>query len=182
MKKFLTFILVFVAALLLVACGQKVVVEFDTNGGNSIANIELEDINDFKLPTAPTKEGYEFKGWYLDADFTKEFKSLEGLEGTVKLYAKWEEKVVEATKYTVTFKGKDGAVIETQEVEEGKAATAPAAPEVEGFVFKGWDKAFDNVTGDLEVNAVYEEEVVLPTVGTIAEIVAGKMAYMKLQL
>ena len=70
---------------------------------------------------------------------------------------KEEEIVVE--KFTVTFKGKDGAVLSTVEVEEGKAATAPNAPEVEGFEFKGWDKEFANVTSDLEVNAIYEKVV-----------------------
>ena len=70
---------------------------------------------------------------------------------------KEEEIVVE--KFTVTFKGKDGVVLATVEVEEGKVATAPNAPDVEGFEFKGWDKEFANVTSDLEVNAIYEKVV-----------------------
>ena len=62
-------------------------------------------------------------------------------------------------KFIVTFKGKDGEVLATVEVEEGKAATAPNAPDVEGFEFKGWDKEFANVASDLEVNAIYEKVV-----------------------
>lgn len=67
------------------------------------------------------------------------------------------------TTYTVTFKGIDGAVIDTQTVEEGTAATAPAAPAVEGKTFTGWDADFSAVTGDLVVNAIYEDVKVTVT-------------------
>ena len=42
-------------------------------------------------------------------------------------------------------------------MEEGKAATAPNAPTVEGFKFIKWDKEISNITSDLTVNAVYEK-------------------------
>jgi hypothetical protein len=51
---------------------------------------------------------------------------------------------------------KDGETLKTEEVEHGKAATAPEAPEVEGYTFTGWDKKFNNVTSDLTVTALYE--------------------------
>lgn len=65
--------------------------------------------------------------------------------------------------YTVTFKGYDGSYLEvngkySQKVIEGKAAVAPVPPEVEGFEFVGWDKAFDCVKENLTVNAVYEKK------------------------
>ena len=64
--------------------------------------------------------------------------------------------------YTVTFKDWDGSVLKTESVEAGKAATAPAEPTRAGYIFTGWDKAFDNVTGDLVVTATYAENN-LPT-------------------
>ncbi len=58
--------------------------------------------------------------------------------------------------YTVTFTDYDGAVLKTQEnVQDGSAATAPADPIRNGYVFIGWDKTFDNITGDLTVTAQY---------------------------
>jgi len=60
--------------------------------------------------------------------------------------------------YTVTFKDHDGTVLKSETVEAGKAATAPAAPARDGYTFAGWDKAFDKVTGDLVVTALYEAE------------------------
>lgn len=59
-------------------------------------------------------------------------------------------------KPVVTFIGFDGAVIATVPVEYGGAASAPTAPDVEGYVFTGWNKMFSNVTGDLTVTAQYE--------------------------
>ena len=71
--------------------------------------------------------------------------------------------------YTVTFKDHDGAILKTETVEEGKAATAPADPEREGFTFEGWDKAFDNVSADLVVTATYTEVATEPTRPVIAK-------------
>ena len=59
--------------------------------------------------------------------------------------------------YTVTFVDYDGTVLKTEEVEEGKSATAPNKPTRENYTFSGWDKEFANVTSDLTVTAVYTE-------------------------
>ena len=57
--------------------------------------------------------------------------------------------------FTVTFKDFDGTVLNTQKVEKGKGATAPADPKRENFKFAGWDKAFKKITSDLVVTATY---------------------------
>lgn len=61
--------------------------------------------------------------------------------------------------YTVRFLGKDGNVLKTEQVVKGQAATASKAPEIEGFIFKGWDQEFTNIQSDLDVKAVYEEKI-----------------------
>ena len=65
------------------------------------------------------------------------------------------------TYYEVVFKyeDKDGTLhtLTTQQIESGKAAVAPAAPEKDGYRFIGWDKDFSNVTADMEVTAQYSE-------------------------
>ncbi|MBQ7048935.1 MAG: N-acetylmuramoyl-L-alanine amidase [Clostridia bacterium] len=65
--------------------------------------------------------------------------------------------IAEQTKYyNVTFLDMDGNQIgDVQSVEEGTAAVAPEAPEVEGYTFTGWDIEFNNVTADLIVTAQY---------------------------
>ena len=62
---------------------------------------------------------------------------------------------LELTYHTVTFKDWNGTVLKTQQVEHGKAATAPANPTRAGYTFTGWDKAFTNVTANLVVTAQY---------------------------
>ena len=47
--------------------------------------------------------------------------------------------------YTVTFEDYDGELIETQEVDYGEAAVAPANPSREGYTFVKWDTDFSKV-------------------------------------
>ena len=57
--------------------------------------------------------------------------------------------------YTVTFVDWNNEELKSETVERGKAATAPTAPTREGYTFDGWDKAFDNITAPLTVQAKY---------------------------
>jgi 6-phosphogluconolactonase (cycloisomerase 2 family) len=57
--------------------------------------------------------------------------------------------------FTVTFVDWDSAVLSSQLIASGGAATAPTAPSRTGYAFTGWDLAFDNVTADLTVTAQY---------------------------
>ncbi len=60
-----------------------------------------------------------------------------------------------AITYEVVFKN-GSVVLSTQQVEYGKAATAPASPTREGYLFSGWDKSFSKVTTNLVVNALFD--------------------------
>ena len=58
----------------------------------------------------------------------------------------------------------DGEEYNTQIVDRGHAATAPADPTKEPtaqyyYTFEGWDQEFDNVQTDMNINAVYEEHI-----------------------
>lgn len=57
--------------------------------------------------------------------------------------------------YTVRFVDWDGTLLSEQQVNEGEAATAPAAPSRIGYEFTGWDKDFSYVTEDMTVTATY---------------------------
>lgn len=95
-KKILSFLLVLVMTVCLVACGAKVdesiKVNFNTNGGNEIGSVEVkaDDVANFKLPENPVKEGYVFKGWYIDAEFKNAYEKVDITKGELTLYAKWE--------------------------------------------------------------------------------------------
>ncbi len=167
MKKIFSLLFIFVIAFLVVGCGDKpdptpekkeYTVEFVVDG-KVIDTQKVEEGKSATAPSDPKKDGYEFKGW--DKDFTNVTSDL-------KVNAKFEKTTVETKKYTVKFLV-DGKVIDTQEVEEGKSATAPSDPKKDGYEFKGWDKDFTNVTSDLETNAVFEEAKVYHTVEFLVE-------------
>jgi hypothetical protein len=61
--------------------------------------------------------------------------------------------------YAVTFLDYDGTSLETQLIDSGLGASAPAVEPREGYTFKGWDKSFDRITQDTTVTAVYEKNV-----------------------
>ncbi len=60
--------------------------------------------------------------------------------------------------FHVTFLSWDGTQLKAEYVESGKSATAPDAPEREGYIFKGWDKDFSAVAEDMIITAAYEKE------------------------
>jgi len=70
------------------------------------------------------------------------------------------EPPAQAAEYTVTFVDYDGTVLKNETVTEGEAVAPPVDPSREGYVFSGWDKAYNNVTGDLTVTAQYMEVTV----------------------
>lgn len=60
-----------------------------------------------------------------------------------------------SSKYTVNFIDIDGTILKTEEVASGEAATAPENPSQSGLEFVKWDKEYNEVTSDMDVNAVY---------------------------
>ncbi len=102
-------------------------------------------------PADPVREGYTFGGW--DGDYTK-------ITGTVKFTAQYK-----AHTFKVTFVDYDGAVIDEQDVENGKDAVSPADPARQGYTFTGWDKAFTGVTADITITAQYKASLVITGAG-----------------
>ena len=67
----------------------KYKITYNTNGGSQIAEEKQTNLPD-PLPAA-TKDGYEFAGWYTDADFTTIARPGQALTADTTLYAKWVE-------------------------------------------------------------------------------------------
>lgn len=85
----------------------------------------------------PTKKGYNFDGWYYDADFVNAATQItEGSTGKVKLYAKWEVKT-----FTVTYMGGEFAleIVEPQVKAFGDTLKLKDAVFTrEGYLQDGW--------------------------------------------
>ena len=67
----------------------KYKITYNTNGGSQIAEGNQTNLPD-PLPAA-TKDGYDFAGWYTDADFTTIARPGQALTADTTLYAKWVE-------------------------------------------------------------------------------------------
>lgn len=53
---------------------------------------------------SPTKEGFEFLGWYFDQEFENEISASDIVNSSITLYAKW-EKVIEKMEYVFRIPG-----------------------------------------------------------------------------
>ncbi len=81
------------------------------------------------------------------------------------------------TSHTVTFKNYDGKVLDTQQVRDNTAATAPADPTKPSdvwydYTFSGWDTDFSNITADIVVTATYSSSATI----------AGKIGYLEVMV
>ncbi len=65
-------------------------VTFDSLGGTSIEAIKVEEGSEIKLPTAPTRDGFTFEGWFTDKECTKPFTDLK-VSSNLTVYAKWKK-------------------------------------------------------------------------------------------
>lgn len=109
--------------------------------------IKLANINDLYLGANYSDTNYYYDIVITTTDGRTITKTIETINNENLLIKK----------YNVTFKDRDGNILKEEIVKEGESATAPTAPTIEGFTFKGWDNKFDEVTGDLVITALYEE-------------------------
>lgn len=104
------------------------------DGNSVISTVEKDKATHLDAPSAPTKNGYTFEGWYTDAELTTPYNP-DLLSANLTLYAKY----TPATFY-ISFRLNGGAFAEDildVEVKYGEEYTLPT-PMREGYVFTGW--------------------------------------------
>ena len=72
-------------------------ITFDSQGGSTINSIRVKDGDTFTLPENPTRQDYNFGGWFLDTAFTTPFTTEYKLTKNITVYAKWT--AVDSTSY-----------------------------------------------------------------------------------
>lgn len=135
----------------------------DDHTGEQIGDpVPVEEGMTVTPPAAPNheREFYFFTGW--NVPFNNETGNGWVVTEDMEIKALYEYR--KEGWYLVTFKDWNGAILQvngqdTQEVEEGHAATAPADPTRAGYTFTGWDKDFSSVTKNLVVYANYSKTV-----------------------
>jgi uncharacterized repeat protein (TIGR02543 family) len=65
-------------------------VTFNSRGGSNVSPQDVYDGSTLTPPSAPTREGYDFGGWYYEASCTNEwYFDGDVVTGNITLYAKW---------------------------------------------------------------------------------------------
>lgn len=88
------------------ATDGKLKIDFVANGGSAVDSItDISKNQTISLSSiTPTREGYQFGGWYLDSTLQTKCPTKFTITQSITLYAKWEKTGVSALK--VTYKGK----------------------------------------------------------------------------
>ena len=66
-------------------------VTFDTNGGSAVVAQSVESGQKATKPEAPTRDGFDFVGWYTDSALTTPFDFNTAITKDTTIYAKWSE-------------------------------------------------------------------------------------------
>ncbi len=114
-------------------------VDYVSEEGEAVGSSVLEQ------PSAPSRVGYTFAGWYVDSGFTESFNfgAIPGQNTTV--YAKWEPVV-----YTITYENVvgvggtwSGEYNKTFDIQTSGQISLPTDANLErrGYLFSGWEYA-----------------------------------------
>ena len=159
-------------------------ITFDSKGGTDVASITQEFNTPVVEPTAPTKPGYTFAGWYKDENLNGEkyvFTTMPAESFT--LYAKWD-----LNQYTVSIIGVNADDITFNDTGLGGSFNDATgnyefkynvvsenitilAPEKVGYTFSSWtiSESHANINGNPIVQVDNNKTYVIPT-GTYGDI------------
>ena len=162
-KKFLLTLFVatmtFMSAFFVTACAEKVSFSFEANGGTEIAAVEVSIGEEYTLPVTK-REGYNFKGWYTNPNFSGDVVTKITPVANATFYAKW------AKLYNIELDADGGTLNETViTAEEGANlydTVKDYVPVKDGLVFGAWFRGINavsetaRVTGDVKLTAKYK--------------------------
>jgi uncharacterized repeat protein (TIGR02543 family) len=108
-------------------------ISFNSNEGSAVTAITQDYGTAVSAPSAPTRIGYTFGGWYFDSGLTIAYTFTTMPEGDITLYAKWT-----INEYTISFNSNEGSAVTAITQDYGTAVSAPSAPTRIGYTFGGW--------------------------------------------
>lgn len=103
---------------------SRYTVSFESNGGSKVSNQTVTRNGIIKEPTAPTKENFDFDGWYSDKELKTKYDFSAKVTKSFTLYAKWTEKDNSVNQIILTIGKKDAQVF-------GKTKSNDVAPKIE---------------------------------------------------
>ena len=132
---------------------NEVYISFDTDGGSEINGYYAITGTTINLPSAPTKQGFDFEAWKYGDETYAAGAEFFVLDEDVQFVALW---LSQNLRY-VTYETNGGSEIEQSVVEDGSKLTAPKQPKRPGYLFGGWYKDKDcTVLWDFDKDSVTE--------------------------
>lgn len=126
---------------------QYFTVVFKDYDGAVLKTEEVDKGKNALPPDEPSRDGYVFAGW------DDSYLSITSDKTITAVYMK------QSGNYTVKFVGHDGRVLKIQtDIPFAGSAIAPAEPTRDGYRFVGWDQAYDYITADITVTALYVQQ------------------------
>ena len=109
-------------------------ITYNLNGGINSDNPEAFTVEDSFSLKAPSRTGYEFKGWYLDSSYSTKVDSINaGTIGDISLYAKWQ-----AIEYKITYDLNGGNAVSNRTTYTVEDSFSLKSPTRTGYSFSGW--------------------------------------------
>ena len=145
-------------------------VTFNADGGTPApAQQTIDHGGKVTQPSAMTRTGYTFGGWYKEAAFTNQWNfASDVVTSDTAIYAKWM-----LNQYTVTFNADGGTPVPAQQnIGYGGKVTQPSAMTKTNYTFIGWFKeashtnqwnfATDVVTANITLYAKWNYNLIIP--------------------
>ena len=139
-------------------------ISFDTNGGSKIASQRIIKNTVMKEPTAPTKDGFKFGGWYTDKELKNKYDFSLKVTNSFTLYAAWTEVKTEPdpTDKPTDESTNPNTEISFEDVSKNDWYYDDVKSAVEKGLFNGiTDKIFapnDNITRGMFVTVLYRAD------------------------
>ncbi len=120
-------------------------ITFEENGGSNVADITALYNDAIIAPENPSKENYQFVGWFIDEELTTSYLITRMPGENITLYAKWDR----VEPITITYHKLNGELIEVVAYDVTEIGNEIEFIEVtrNGYTFDGWflDESFTKV-------------------------------------
>ncbi len=133
-------------------------ITFDTQGGSDLEDLVAYEGDEVSAPENPTRDGYEFAGWYTTTSFLRQYTFNTMPSGNITVYAKWN--YIDNNIYTISFDSMGGSSVAPISNNGGVSISEPTEPTKDGYEFGGW-YSDQNLTSEFNFNFMPYESIVL---------------------
>lgn len=120
-----------------VAEAQTFNLVFDSMGGSFVDEMKGVAAGEIvNVSVIPVKEGYTFKGWYIDKACTIPWDYI--VNDNLILYAGWNKNEIERQSFLIVFESNNGDSTLSEYLPAGDKVSMPESPVREGYTFIGW--------------------------------------------